>query len=75
MEAPPVPPNVRIERDGMVYEGTYTVDGAMIRVESALLGSKTALIGEAPPAVIAKISLAELPFMHEECSDRSPQTP
>lgn len=66
MQAPPIAQAVRIERDGMVFEGTYIVDGAMIRVESVILESRTARIAGASPLVLAKIILTELLFLDHE---------
>lgn len=70
MEAPPTAQAVRIERDGAVYEGTYTVNGPTITVDSVALGSRSAKLGGRPPEVLAKIILTELLFMDDERSGK-----
>jgi len=63
VECPIAGRGVRIEFDGRHYEGTYTVDGPVITVESLLFGSKRARLGDASPEALAKLLLAEL--VHE----------
>ena len=63
IERPPVGRSIRIEFDGQHYEGTYTVDGPVITVETLTLGSRRARLGDAVPEALAKLLLAEL--VHE----------
>ena len=63
IECPIAGRGIRIEFDGQHYEGTYTVDGPVITVESLLFGSKRAQLGDASPEALAKLLLAEL--VHE----------
>ena len=70
IESSPVAQDVRIERSGTAYQGTYTVNGPTITVESVMLGSRTARIAGASPLVLAKIILAELLFMDDERSGK-----
>lgn len=63
VECPIVGRGIRIEFDGQHYEGTYTVDGPVITVESLRFGSKRARRGDALPEALAKLLLAEL--IHE----------
>jgi hypothetical protein len=65
-EVPPIPQAVRIERNGTVYEGTYTVNGAMVTVTSLILGSKSAPLGAGSPETTAKIILTDLLFAGDE---------
>ena len=65
-EAGPVARAVRIERNGVVYDGSYTVSGPMITVSSPVLGSKTTQIGGSSPEALAKIILTELLFLDDE---------
>ena len=66
VEAPPIARDVRIERNGTVYEGTYTVNGAAVSVNSPALGSKSAPMGKGSPEIVAKIVLTDLLFAYEE---------
>ncbi|MHB8493704.1 MAG: hypothetical protein ACYC9Z_15250 [Casimicrobiaceae bacterium] len=51
---PPIAQAVRIERNGVVYEGTYTVNGTMVTATSLILGSKSAPLGAGSPETTAK---------------------
>ena len=59
-ERPPVGRSVQIEVDGQRYEGTYTIDGPLVTVETLLLGSRRVPIGDCPPDVAARVALLEL---------------
>jgi hypothetical protein len=59
-ERPPAGRNVSIERHGKVHEGTYTVDGSMVTVNSLMLGTKSSHIGGSAPEALAKVLLTEL---------------
>jgi hypothetical protein len=65
-EAGPVARAVRIERHGVVHDGSYTISGPIITVSSPVLGSKTTQIGGSSPEVLAKIVLTELLFLDDE---------
>jgi hypothetical protein len=60
IERPPVGTPIEIDFDGQHYEGTYTLDGPMVTVESLALGVKRAHLGDGVPAVVARLLLAEL---------------
>jgi hypothetical protein len=60
VERPPIARSVQIEVDGTRYEGTYTVDGPVVSVESLLLGGRRGHVDDRPPEVIAKVLLLEL---------------
>ena len=53
---------VQLELDGRLYAGTYTVDGPMITVDTLLLGSRRAPLGDQPPAIAARLLLLELVY-------------
>jgi hypothetical protein len=60
IERPPVGTPIEIEFDGQHYEGTYTLDGPMVTVESLTLGVKRGHRGDGVPVVVARLLLAEL---------------
>lgn len=60
--------NVRIVLDGESHEGTYTVSGPIVTVESLLLGTKRAPLGDATPEILAKLLLAELVYEFQKRS-------
>lgn len=66
IESGPAPRSVHIERDGTTYEGTYSINGAMITGSSPVLGSKTTQISGSSPEALAKIILTELLFLDDE---------
>lgn len=68
VERPPIARSVQIEVDGTRYEGTYTVDGPVVSVESLLLGGGLAHVDDRSPEVIAKVLLLEL--VHSTRSSR-----
>lgn len=72
MEAPPIAQAVHIERDGVVYDGTYTVNGRMVTVTTLILGSKSAPLGAGSPETTAKIVLTDLLFADDEQRRGSP---
>jgi hypothetical protein len=59
-EGAPAGRPVQIEVDGRRYEGTYTVDGPAVTVDTLLFGFKRVLIGDQSPEVAAPIALLEL---------------
>jgi hypothetical protein len=68
IERPPAGRTVQIEINGVRYEGTYTVDGPIVTVDSLLLGHRSAALGDGPAEVVAKILLLELLHLHERRS-------
>jgi hypothetical protein len=64
-ERPPEGRHFRITLDGREFEGTYTVNGPMLAVESVLMGIKRRQLGDTHPDVLAKLLLAELVYEHE----------
>ena len=61
-ERPPSGRVVQLEFDGRHYAGTYTVDGAMVTVDTLLLGSRTGAVGDRTPEVAARVLLLELVY-------------
>jgi hypothetical protein len=55
----------RITLDGREFEGTYTVNGPILAVESLLMGMKRRQLGGAHPEALARLLLAELVYEHE----------
>jgi hypothetical protein len=53
-------PDVSIAIDGRTFSGSFAVLGQTIMVSSVSLGTKTAVLGNVPAAVQAKIMLREL---------------
>ena len=64
-ERPPDGRHFRITLDGREFEGTYTVNGPILAVESLLLGIKRRQLGDAHPESLARLLLAELVYEHE----------
>ena len=60
IERPPVGTPIEIDFSGQRYEGSYTVDGPMVTVQSLALGVRRGHIGDSVPAVVARLLLAEL---------------
>ena len=60
IESPPAGKRIDIEFDGQRHEGTYTVDGPMVTVQSLLLGTRRAQGGDGSPEAVARLLLAEL---------------
>jgi hypothetical protein len=60
IERPPAGKRIEIEFDGERHEGTYTLDGPMVTVQSLLLGTRRAPLGDGSPEAIARLLLAEL---------------
>ena len=60
IERPPAGKRIDIEFDGERHEGTYTVDGPMVTVQSLLLGTRRAQLGDGSPEAVARLLLAEL---------------
>lgn len=56
---------VLVQRHGELYHGTYTVDGMMVVVDSPMLGTKRAWLGELTAEARAKLLLTELLEEHE----------
>ena len=65
IERPPAGRHVQIEVDGTRYEGTYTVDGQIIIVDSLLLGSRRGRLGDGAPEIQARILLLELVHLND----------
>ena len=68
IERPPAGTPVVIEFGGERHEGSYTLDGPMLTVNSVTLGVKRAPVGDGAPAAIARLLLAEL--AHERTRGR-----
>ena len=68
IERPPVGRTVQIEIDGEHYEGTYTVDGSVVSVETLLLGSRRGTVTEGSPATVARVLLLELVHLKQRRS-------
>jgi hypothetical protein len=68
VERPPTARSVQIEVDGQRYEGRYTVDGMIVRVDSLLLGSRCGPVGDGPPEIVAKLLLLELVHLSDRRS-------
>ena len=64
-ERPPSGHHFRITLDGREFEGTYTVNGSMLAVESLLMGIKRRQLGDTHPEALARLLLAELVYEHE----------
>jgi len=64
-ERPPEGHRFRITLDGREFEGTYTVNGPILAVESLLMGMKRRQLGGAHPEALARLLLAELVYEHE----------
>ena len=64
-EHPPSGHHFRITLDGREFEGTYTVNGPMLAVESLLMGIKRRQLGDTHPEALARLLLAELVYEHE----------
>jgi hypothetical protein len=60
IERPPVGTPIEIDFNGQHFEGSYTIDGPMISVESLALGIKRAPLGDSSPVSLARLLLAEL---------------
>lgn len=60
IERPPAGKRIEIEFDGERHEATYTLDGPMVTVQSLLLGTRRAPLGDGSPEAIARLLLAEL---------------
>ena len=65
IERPPVGRSVQIEVDGMRYEGTFSVNGPIVTVDTLLLGSRHATLTNDPPEIVAKRLLLELVYLNE----------
>ena len=60
VERPPAGRSVQIEVDGVRYEGTYTVDGSIVSVDTLLLGSRRGTCADGAPQIVARVLLLEL---------------
>jgi hypothetical protein len=60
IERPPVARSVQIEVDGTRYEGTYSVNGPAVILDTLLLGSRRAGLMDDSPEIVAKRLLLEL---------------
>ena len=65
IERPPAGRSVQIEVDGMRYEGTFSVNGPIITVDTLLLGSRHATLVSDAPEIVAKQLLLELVHLNE----------
>jgi len=65
VERPPAGRSVQIEVDGVRYEGTYTVDGSLVSVDTLLLGSRRGACVDGSPEVVARVLLLELVHLNE----------
>ena len=68
IERPPVGKSVQIEVNGERYEGTYTVDGSIVCVDTLLLGSRRGTLTDGSPETAAKVLLLELVHLHQRRS-------
>lgn len=60
IERPPAGKTIQIEVDGQRYEGTYTVDGSIVSVDTLLLGSRRGTFTDGSPETVARVLLLEL---------------
>jgi hypothetical protein len=60
IERPPVARSVQIEVDGTRYEGTYSVNGPVVILDTLLLGSRRAGLMDDSTEIVAKRLLLEL---------------
>jgi hypothetical protein len=65
LERPPAGRSIRIDLQGEAYDGTYTVDGSMVTVESLTLGVRCARLSDASAEAVARLLLAEMVDEHE----------
>jgi hypothetical protein len=56
IERPPVARSVQIEVDGTRYEGTYSVNGPVVTVDTLLLGSSHAALTSDAAEIVANSS-------------------
>ena len=68
IERPPAGKAIQIEVNGERYEGTYTVDGSIVAVDTLLLGSRRGSVSDGSPATIARVLLLELVLLHQRRS-------
>ena len=68
IERPPVGRTVQIEVNGERYEGTYTVDGSVVSVDTLLLGSRRGTVTNGSPATTARVLLLELVHLNQRRS-------
>lgn len=68
VERPPAGRSVQIEVDGKRYEGTYTVDGSIVSVDTLLLGSRRGTLTDGSPESVARVLLLELVLSNERRS-------
>ena len=69
-ERPPAGHSVSIELNGHAYEGTYTVDGPMLSLDTLTLGVRREPLGDYEPVVLARLLLAELVYDSERSYSR-----
>ena len=65
IERPPAARSVQIEVNGVRYEGTYTVDGSIVSVDTLLLGSRRGTCTDGSPETVARVLLLELVHLNE----------
>lgn len=70
VERPPTGRSVSIELNGRAYEGTYTVDGPMLSLDTLTLGVRREPLGDYDPVVLARLLLAELVYDSEQSRGR-----
>ena len=68
VERPPAGRSVQIEVDGVRYQGTYTVDGSIVSVDTLLLGSRRGTCTDGAPEIVARVLLLELVHLNERRS-------
>jgi len=71
IEQPPTGRSVSIELNGHVYEGTYTVNGPMLSLDTLTLGVRCEPLADYAPEVLARLLLAELVYESERAHGRS----
>ena len=71
IEQPPTGRSVSIELNGHAYEGTYTVNGPMLSLDTLTLGVRRAPLGDYAPEVLARLLLAELVYDSERAHGQS----
>ena len=70
IEQPPTGRSVSIELNGHSYEGTYTVNGPMLSLDTLTRGVRREPLGDYDPEVLARLLLAELVYDSEQSRGR-----
>ena len=68
IERPPVGKTIQIEVNGERFEGTYSVDGSVVCVDTLLLGGRRGTVTDGSPEIVARVLLLELVHLHQKRS-------